>query len=84
MPARTVNRWLAVRLEFLGSCLMLSTVLISVSAVAISTRIDAGLVGLMMTYASSVTGTLVCEPANPHLSNPADICRTGWFEVHRT
>jgi len=58
MPAMTINRWLAVRLEFLGSCLMFSTALTSVSALLISRKIDAGLVGLMMTYTISVTGTL--------------------------
>ncbi|KAK4685724.1 hypothetical protein P7C73_g4418, partial [Tremellales sp. Uapishka_1] len=58
MPAMTINRWLAVRLEFLGSCLMFSTALVSVSALLISNNVDAGLVGLMMTYTISVTGTL--------------------------
>lgn len=48
------------RLEFLGSCLMFSTALASVSLLFISNRVDAGLVGLMLTYATSVTETLVC------------------------
>ncbi len=60
VPARTINRWLAIRLEFLGSCLMFSTALASVSLLFISNRVDAGLVGLMLTYATSVTETLVC------------------------
>ena len=59
MPAMTINRWLAVRLEFLGSLLMFSTALVSVSALIIWNSVDAGLVGLMMTYTISVTGTLV-------------------------
>jgi len=59
MPAMTINRWLAVRLEFLGSLLMFSTALVSVAALLISNSVDAGLVGLMMTYTISVTGTLV-------------------------
>lgn len=58
MPAMTINRWLAVRLEFLGSCLMFSTALASVSALLISRTIDAGMVGLLMTYTISVTGSL--------------------------
>lgn len=58
----TINRWLAVRLEFLGSCLMFSTALTSVSALLISNSVDAGLVGLMMTYTISVTGVLVRPP----------------------
>ncbi len=59
MPAMTINRWLAVRLEFLGSLLMFSTAVVSVAALLIWNNVDAGLVGLMMTYTISVTGTLV-------------------------
>lgn len=59
VPAMTINRWLAVRLEFLGSCLMFSTALVSVAALIISNSVDAGLVGLLMSYTISVTGTLV-------------------------
>lgn len=58
MPAMTINRWLAVRLEFLGSCLMFSTALVSVAALQLARSIDSGLVGLLMTYTISVTGTL--------------------------
>jgi hypothetical protein len=61
MPAMTINRWLAVRLEFLGTCLMFSTALVSVSALLISNNVDAGLVGLLMTYTISVTGSLVSK-----------------------
>lgn len=61
MPAMTINRWLAVRLEFLGTCLMFSTALVSVSALLISNNVDAGLVGLLMTYTISVTGSLVSQ-----------------------
>lgn len=61
MPAMTINRWLAVRLEFLGSLLMFSTALVSVAALLIWNNVDAGLVGLMMTYTISVTGTLVSD-----------------------
>jgi ATP-binding cassette subfamily C (CFTR/MRP) protein 1 len=67
MPAMTINRWLAVRLEFLGSCLMFSTALTSVSALLWSNSVDAGLVGLMMTYTISVTGVLVSLPQSPTL-----------------
>ncbi|RXK42573.1 metal resistance protein ycf1 [Tremella mesenterica] len=58
MPAMTINRWLAVRLEFLGTCLMFSTAVVSVTALTVSNSVDAGLVGLMMTYTISVTGVL--------------------------
>lgn len=83
MPAMTINRWLAVRLEFLGSCLMFSTALTSVSALLISNSVDAGLVGLMMTYTISVTGVLV-RPAYPHpcLMPKADLIElVGTFRV---
>ncbi|WVQ85431.1 hypothetical protein IAT38_007596 [Cryptococcus sp. DSM 104549] len=58
MPAMTINRWLAVRLEFLGSCLMTATALASVSALIYSNSVDSGLVGLLMSYTISVTGAL--------------------------
>ena len=58
MPAMTINRWLAVRLEFLGSCLMFSTAIVSVFALIHFNSVDAGIVGLMMTYTISVTGAL--------------------------
>ncbi|KAL7423700.1 hypothetical protein Q5752_001282 [Cryptotrichosporon argae] len=58
VPAVTINRWLAVRLEFLGSCLMFSTALVSVAALSYSNNVDSGLVGLLMTYTISVTGAL--------------------------
>lgn len=77
MPAMTINRWLAVRLEFLGSCLMFSTALTSVSALLLSNSVDAGLVGLMMTYTISVTGVLV---SLSRITRAND--RTGLFDRH--
>ena len=58
MPAMTINRWLAVRLEFLGSLLMFSSALVAVSALLINNNVDAGLVGLLMTYTMSITQAL--------------------------
>lgn len=58
MPAMSVNRWLAVRLEALGSCLMFAAGLTSVTAILLSKEIDAGLVGIVMSYTISVTGSL--------------------------
>lgn len=58
MPAKSINRWLGVRLEFLGSCLMFATALVSVYAVAVSNNIDSGLVGILMTYTISFTGSI--------------------------
>lgn len=40
---------------------MFSTALVSVSALLISNNVDAGLVGLLMTYTISVTGSLVSK-----------------------
>ncbi|WWD18144.1 hypothetical protein CI109_102593 [Kwoniella shandongensis] len=57
-PAMIINRWLAVRLEFLGSCLMFSTSLASVIVLVSSNNIDAGMVGLLMSYTITVTGSL--------------------------
>lgn len=47
-----------VRLESLGSCLMFAAALTSVVAMLVSKRLDAGLVGLTMSYVISVTGSL--------------------------
>ncbi|BEJ18143.1 hypothetical protein CspHIS471_0704200 [Cutaneotrichosporon sp. HIS471] len=58
-PAMCINRWLAVRLEFLGSCLMFSTALASVAMTVYATgRVDSALVGWLMNYTISVTGSL--------------------------
>ncbi|EJU05282.1 hypothetical protein DACRYDRAFT_74445 [Dacryopinax primogenitus] len=56
-PSFTCNRWLAVRLEFLGSCIILISAVLATWSV-ITGRVSAGLVGLMMSYATSVTGSL--------------------------
>lgn len=58
-PAMAINRWLAVRLEALGSILMASTALVCVTVLLYIPRlIDEGLVGLLMSYTISVTGAL--------------------------
>jgi ATP-binding cassette subfamily C (CFTR/MRP) protein 1 len=49
---------LQVRLESLGSCLMYAAALTSVVGMLVSKRLDAGLVGLTMSYVISVTGSL--------------------------
>ena len=58
VPAMTINRWLGCRLEFLGSCLMFCSAIASVTALFLSNSVDAGLVGILMTYTISVTGGL--------------------------
>lgn len=55
----TVYRWLAVRLEFIGSCIVFSSVLLAV----ISRNMDgdsltAGIAGLSITYALGVSYSL--------------------------
>ncbi|KAG2236972.1 hypothetical protein INT48_002041 [Thamnidium elegans] len=58
-PSISCNRWLAVRLEFLGSIIILAAALFAVLGVVYgSSRIDAGLVGLSVSYALNVTQAL--------------------------
>ncbi|BGP13132.1 hypothetical protein JCM10213v2_001051 [Rhodosporidiobolus nylandii] len=52
------NRWLAIRLEFLGSIIIVSTALLAVFTLVHSGSVDAGIVGLMLSYALSTTQTL--------------------------
>jgi ATP-binding cassette, subfamily C (CFTR/MRP), member 1 len=63
LPSTSVNRWLAVRLELVGATIILVTVLLAVTAL-ITTGVDAGLVGLVLSYALSTTGSLVSVPMN--------------------
>ena len=56
---------------------MFSTALTSVSALLLSNSVDAGLVGLMMTYTISVTGVLV---SLSRIARAND--RTGLFDRH--
>ncbi|QRV89229.1 ABC transporter transmembrane region [Ceratobasidium sp. AG-Ba] len=57
LPAVSVNRWLAVRLELLGSCIVLSAAIFSLVAL-VTTGVDAGLVGLVLSYGLSTTQSL--------------------------
>ncbi|KAG8738876.1 hypothetical protein FRC12_016520 [Ceratobasidium sp. 428] len=57
LPAVSVNRWLAVRLELLGSCIVLSAAVLSLVAL-VTTGVDAGLVGLVLSYGLSTTQSL--------------------------
>src|SRR6201996_9383968 len=56
--ADSVNRWLAVRLEFLGSIIILSAAGFSIISVSSGSRLSAGLVGLAMSYALQITQSL--------------------------
>ncbi|KAB5588814.1 Metal resistance protein YCF1 [Ceratobasidium theobromae] len=57
LPAVSVNRWLAVRLELLGACIVLSAAIFSLVAL-VTTGVDAGLVGLVLSYGLSTTQSL--------------------------
>ncbi|KAI8877119.1 multi drug resistance-associated protein MRP [Backusella circina FSU 941] len=58
-PSMCCNRWLAIRLEFLGATIILGAASFSViSVLRGSTYIDAGLVGLSVSYALTITSAL--------------------------
>lgn len=58
MSSISVNRWLAVRLEFVGATIILVTAVLSILAL-MTTGVDAGLVGFVLSYALTTTGSLV-------------------------
>jgi len=58
LPSTTVNRWLAVRLELIGASIIYISSVLAVSAL-ITTGVDAGLVGLVISYALNTTSSLV-------------------------
>jgi ATP-binding cassette subfamily C (CFTR/MRP) protein 1 len=59
VPAMNVNRWLAVRLEGLGSVMILAAAVASVLTVVIGKgKVDSGLTGIVMSYISSSMGAL--------------------------
>lgn len=58
MCSISVNRWLAVRLEFVGAAIIFVTATLSVAAL-VTTGVDAGLVGFVLSYALTTTGSLV-------------------------
>ncbi|KAG9086906.1 hypothetical protein FS749_003298, partial [Ceratobasidium sp. UAMH 11750] len=57
LPAVSVNRWLAIRLELLGAFIVLSAAVLSLVAL-VTTGVDAGLVGLVLSYGLSTTQSL--------------------------
>ncbi|KAJ2933863.1 hypothetical protein H1R20_g3220, partial [Candolleomyces eurysporus] len=57
LPSISVNRWLAVRLEFVGALIIFAVTLLSMAAL-IATGVDAGLVGLVLSYALNTTSSL--------------------------
>ena len=57
-PSISANRWLAVRLEFLGSIIILASAGFAIVAVTSGNGPSAGLVGLAMSYALQITQSL--------------------------
>ena len=64
LPSTSVNRWLAVRLEFIGASIIYISSLLAVGAL-ITSGVDAGLVGLVISYALNTTSSLVSTLAIP-------------------
>ncbi|KAJ3484887.1 hypothetical protein NLI96_g5332 [Meripilus lineatus] len=57
LPSISVNRWLAVRLEFVGATIIFVAAILALVALC-TTGVDAGLVGFVLSYALNTTGSL--------------------------
>ncbi|KAJ6591736.1 P-loop containing nucleoside triphosphate hydrolase protein [Mycena vulgaris] len=57
LPSISVNRWLSIRLEIVGAVIILMVALLAMGAL-ITTGVDAGLVGLVLSYAMNTTSSL--------------------------
>ncbi|KAK5459740.1 ATP-binding cassette glutathione S-conjugate transporter ycf1 [Exophiala xenobiotica] len=57
-PSISANRWLAVRLEFLGSVIILAAAIFAIISVTTGGGLSAGMVGLAMSYALQITQSL--------------------------
>ena len=57
-PSISANRWLAVRLEFIGGVVILAAAGLPVIALATHHTVKAGIVGLAMSYALQITSSL--------------------------
>ena len=69
LPSTTVNRWLAVRLEFIGASIIFISSLLAVGTL-ITSGVDAGLVGLVLSYALNTTSSLVSQRVYWPLGKP--------------
>ncbi|KAK9492604.1 P-loop containing nucleoside triphosphate hydrolase protein [Lipomyces doorenjongii] len=56
-PSMIARRWLSMRLDFLGSCVIFLTALLSVLGI-VSGHLSSGLIGLTMSYSFQVTSAL--------------------------
>jgi ATP-binding cassette subfamily C (CFTR/MRP) protein 1 len=57
-PSINANRWLAVRLELIGSVIILASAGLAIISVASHSGLSAGMVGLCMSYALQITQSL--------------------------
>ena len=57
-PSISANRWLAVRLELIGSFIILAAAGFAIISVATGSKLSAGMVGLAMSYALQITQSL--------------------------
>ncbi|KAJ6474594.1 multidrug resistance-associated ABC transporter [Mycena vitilis] len=57
LPSISVNRWLSVRLEIVGAVIILVVAILAMVALT-TTGVDAGLVGLVLSYAMNATSSL--------------------------
>jgi ATP-binding cassette subfamily C (CFTR/MRP) protein 1 len=57
-PSISANRWLAVRLEFIGSVIILASAGFAIVSVSSHSGLSAGMVGLAMSYALQITQSL--------------------------
>jgi ATP-binding cassette, subfamily C (CFTR/MRP), member 1 len=57
-PSVSANRWLAVRLEFIGSIIIFSAAVFAIISVETGSGLSAGMVGLAMSYALQITQSL--------------------------
>ncbi|KAI9818464.1 MAG: hypothetical protein M1827_000523 [Pycnora praestabilis] len=57
-PSISANRWLAVRLEFIGSVIILAAAAFAIINVSTGRGLSAGMVGLAMSYALQITQSL--------------------------
>lgn len=57
-PSINANRWLAVRLEFIGSVIILASASFAIVSVTTGSGLSAGWVGLAMSYALQITQSL--------------------------
>ena len=56
-PSVSANRWLGVRLDFIGSIIILSATGFAIATVSLGSELPTGMIGLAISYALSVPPT---------------------------